>query len=170
MRISNLLAGVLIVGLACCQAACESSAPGLVPAAESGPAGSRTAAHVKRVVDGDTVIVVIEGHEETLRLIGINTPETAKSPQGAQPGGEEASAFSRDRLTGRDVELEFDMEKRDPYGRLLAYLWLDGQFFNETLVREGLAEARTYPPNTARQEILDQAEREARSERLGIWQ
>lgn len=162
--------GILALMMTCNLAACQMGQTGSDGLVSSEMSDGLVEARVERVVDGDTMIVSIDGREETLRLIGINTPETWKSPQGAQPWGDEASAFSRERLSGRTVQLEYDVEQRDQYQRLLAYMWLDGQLFNEILVREGWAEARSYPPNIAHQEQLDQAERSARAENRGLWQ
>jgi endonuclease YncB( thermonuclease family) len=103
-------------------------------------------ATVTRVVDGDTVEISppVEGLS-TVRLIGVDTPETHG---GTQPYGPEASDFTREYLQGAEVALELDVEKIDPYGRLLAYVYLpDGQMFNETLVEEGYAQVATFPPN-----------------------
>jgi micrococcal nuclease len=102
-------------------------------------------ARVLSVVDGDTVRLEIAerpaGIEEleTVRLIGVDTPETKAPGKPVQRGGPEASAFVERRLLGRDVLLAFDRELRDRYGRLLAYVWLtDGTCFNALLVAEGV--------------------------------
>jgi len=80
---------------------------------------------VARVVDGDTVRVVINGQEEAIRLIGVDTPETVHPTRGEEPYGREASDFTKGLLEGRSVYLEFDVEERDRFGRLLAYLYID---------------------------------------------
>ena len=100
---------------------------------------------VTRVVDGDTIEVspLIDGNSY-VRLIGLDTPETYS---GEEPCGPEASEFTASRLEGKQVQLELDEDKFDQYDRLLAYIWLDGKMFNETLVREGYASVATYPPN-----------------------
>jgi micrococcal nuclease len=104
-----------------------------------------TTVTVTRVVDGDTIEVspLIDGTSD-VRLIGVDTPETYS---GEEPCGPEASEFTASRLEGERVRLEFDEDKFDPYDRLLAYVWLDGKMFNETLVKEGYASVSTFPPN-----------------------
>jgi micrococcal nuclease len=101
------------------------------------------------VVDGDTIEIspAVDGNHE-VRLIGMDTPETKDPSEEVEPLGPEASAFATDSLTGRSVGLEFDVEREDQYGRLLAYVYLGGEMFNEALVEEGLAQAYPYEPNT----------------------
>jgi micrococcal nuclease len=125
-------------------------------------------ATVTRVVDGDTVEISppVEGLS-TVRLIGVDTPETHG---GTQPYGPEASDFTREYLQGAEVALELDVEKIDPYGRLLAYVYLpDGQMFNETLVEEGYAQVATFPPNVKYVDRFLEAQREARAANRGLW-
>jgi micrococcal nuclease len=123
---------------------------------------------VSRVVDGDTIEVSpLVGGIADVRLIGMDTPETYG---GTEPYGEEASAFTTQRLEGRKVALEFDVERIDPYGRVLAYVWLpDGKMFNEVLVREGYAQVATFPPNVKYVERFVAAQRQARAEGAGLW-
>lgn len=129
-------------------------------------------ATVVRVVDGDTVVVDIDGHDETVRLIGIDTPETVKPNSPVECFGPEASAFTKHLLPeGTLVRLERDVEARDDYGRLLAYLYLagDGTFVNLLLARQGYAALLTFPPNVAHvDEFVDAAEA-ARVDGLGLW-
>lgn len=106
-----------------------------------------TVVTVTNVVDGDTVDIdpTIDGVGR-VRFIGVDTPEVSGRQE---PGGPEASAFTTEQLEGEQVALEFDEERLDRFGRLLAYVWLPGgELFNETLVREGYAEVATFPPNT----------------------
>jgi micrococcal nuclease len=100
---------------------------------------------VTRVVDGDTIEVApaIDGIED-VRLIGVDTPETYG---GEEPCGPEASTFTTSRLEGRQVRLELDEDRVDPYNRILAYVYVDGAMFNEVLVQEGYASVFTFPPN-----------------------
>jgi micrococcal nuclease len=123
---------------------------------------------VSRVVDGDTIEVSpAVGGIPDVRLIGMDTPETYS---GTEPYGEEASAFTTQRLEGRQVALEFDVERIDPYGRVLAYVWLpDGKMFNEVLVREGYAQVATFPPNVKYTDRFLAAQRQARAEGAGLW-
>ena len=132
-----------------------------------GGPGSGNEATVYRVADGDTVSVQprIDG-EDSVRLIGVDAPEVGEG----QPYAAEAASFARDRLRGRRVRLEFDAEKRDDYGRVLAYAYLpDGSMFNETLLREGLAQVATFPPNTRHLNRFEEAQQEAREAGRGIW-
>jgi micrococcal nuclease len=123
---------------------------------------------VTRVVDGDTIDIStsVEGRSR-VRLIGVDTPEVHF---GTQPYGPEASAFARRELEGEEVGLELDVQNIDPYGRLLAYVYLpDGQMLNETLVEEGYAQVATFPPNVKYQDRFLQAQREAREANRGLW-
>jgi len=117
-------------------------------------------ARVVRVIDGDTIEARIGGRDEDVRLIGVDTPETVKPDTPVQCFGERASHFTKRRLTGRRVRLVFGVERRDVYGRLLAYVYLaqgtfDGSqhaqthqwLFNAVLARRGLARPLTIPPN-----------------------
>lgn len=132
--------------------------------------GERTAARVERVVDGDTVICEMNGERTRVRMIGVNTPESVKPDSPVEYYGEEASAFTKAALEGRTVELEYDQERLDQYGRTLAYLYVDGELFNERLLREGYARLMFYEPNTKYKERFQQSERCARERGLGIWQ
>ncbi|MGB3683726.1 MAG: thermonuclease family protein [Rubrobacteraceae bacterium] len=126
---------------------------------------------VTRVTDGDTVEVrpSIDGTED-VRLIGVDTPETAGSPRGAQPYGEAASRFAQERLEGGRATLRFDVEKKDRYGRLLAYLYPpEGGMFNEMLLEEGYAQVATFPPNVRHLGSFETAQRSAREAGRGIW-
>jgi micrococcal nuclease len=104
-------------------------------------------ATVTRVVDGDTIEARIGGEVEDVRLIGVDTPETVKPGTPVQCFGPRASHFTKEHLEGHAVRLVFGVERRDVYGRLLAYLYLGGRFFNPILVQRGLARALTIPPN-----------------------
>src|SRR6056297_2690209 len=81
-------------------------------------------ATVTRVVDGDTLKVMIEGKEETIRLCGVDTPESVHPSKPVEPGALEASEFTK-QLTGKQIILTYDADKRDFFGRLLAYVWLE---------------------------------------------
>jgi micrococcal nuclease len=134
----------------------------------AGQSGHDATATVKRVVDGDTVEISpsVEGLS-TVRLIGVDTQETHG---GTQPDGPEASDFTRQHLEGKEVSLELDVEKVDPYGRLLAYVYLPNrEMFNETLAEERYAQVATFPPNVKYQERFLKAQREARAANRGLW-
>jgi micrococcal nuclease len=142
-------------------------------ATDAGRGDQRAAdATVVRVVDGDTLVVASEGEEERVRLIGIDTPESVKPGTPVECFGKEASAHLTDLLPeGTPVRLERDVEARDRYERLLAYVYRaeDDLFVNRTMVAEGYAQPATYPPNVAHTEELVAAGRLAREEGLGLW-
>jgi micrococcal nuclease len=105
-----------------------------------------------------------------VRYIGIDTPETAGSPEGAEPFGDEAAARNRGLVEDERVCLEQDASDVDRFDRLLRYVWLeDGRLVNEVLVAEGLADAVRFPPDTKRTETLEAAEARARRAGSGIW-
>lgn len=137
--------------------------------ATSAEGSSRTNATVTRVVDGDTVEVRFRGRPLTVRLIGIDTPESVAPGEPVQCFAIKASDYTTERLDGEDVRLEFDVERIDPFGRTLAYVWLGNELFNETLVREGYAFVTTYPPNVRYVDRFRAAQRSARSESRGVW-
>ncbi|WP_091610784.1 thermonuclease family protein [Marinococcus luteus] len=128
-----------------------------------------TNATVTNVVDGDTIDVDYEGGEERIRLILVDTPETKHPQMGVQPFGPEATEFTTSELDGEDVRLELGVEERDYYDRLLAYVFVDGENFNQQLIEEGLARVSVYPPNTEYLDEFEAAEEEARSAGIGIW-
>lgn len=133
---------------------------------------------VKRVVDGDTLIID-DGADTRVRLIGVDTPETVKPRGRVEPWGKEASDFSKKTLTGKAVFLEFDEEKEDRYGRTLAYIWTEDPrvsdkpreeiLFNYQLLASGYARERAYEPNTKYQALLHKGEIVAMDHVRGIW-
>lgn len=128
------------------------------------------AAKVERVVDGDTFIAAIAGRNERIRLIGVDTPETVDPDRPVQPYGKEASNFAKHMLNGRTVRLVGDVEARDRYGRLLAYVWLpDGTFWNALLAAEGYAQLITIPPDVTYAGLFRRLVDEARSANRGLW-
>ena len=130
------------------------------------------AAAVSRVVDGDTVVVHIAGKNESVRLIGIDTPESVKPGTPVQCFALEASARTKALLpAGTPVRLEGDVEQRDRYGRLLAYVYRlrDDLFVNQTLVAEGFAVPYTFPPNVAHAAQFVSSAAAARLAGLGLW-
>jgi micrococcal nuclease len=128
-----------------------------------------TAAAVTRVVDGDTVEVRIGGRTEDVRLIGIDTPETVKPGTPVQCFGERASHFTKRLLEGRRVRLVFGVERRDVYGRLLAYVHLGRRFVNAMLARRGLARSLTIPPNDRFAPLFRRLELGAARAGRGLW-
>lgn len=123
---------------------------------------------VDRVVDGDTIVLV--DRKEHVRLIGANTPETVKPNWPVEPWGPEASAFTKQFLSGGEVRLEFDGDRRDKYGRLLAYVWVGDRMLNEELIRAGLARAELkYHYSAAMKARFRHAEADAHAARRGLW-
>jgi micrococcal nuclease len=110
--------------------------------------GSGDVGQVVRVVDGDTIIVRIGGREESVRYIGVNTPEIGRGGEADQPCAQDASAANFALVTGQTVRLERDVSERDIYDRLLRYVYVGDVFVNAELVRLGFAEAVSYPPDT----------------------
>jgi micrococcal nuclease len=137
---------------------------------------------VTRVVDGDTVEAVVDGEVEDVRLIGVDTPETVKPDEPVQCFGPQASHFAKRRLEGRRVRLVFGVERRDVYGRLLAYAYLPHptlkssqrpqsrmRLFNAALVRRGLARTLTIPPNDRYAARFKRLELRAARAGRGLW-
>lgn len=130
---------------------------------------------VNRVVDGDTISVDVNGLWETVRLIGIDTPETVDPRKPVQAFGQEASDYTKRTLLGKTVRLEVDQGNghighRDRYGRLLAYVWVGEALFNEAIIREGYAHAYTkYPFREDYMTLFRDAERAARDRLRGLW-
>jgi len=122
---------------------------------------------VARVVDGDTILI---DPAATIRLIGVDTPETVKPEHPVEPWGPEASAFTRQFLAGGSARLTFDRERVDRFGRFLAYVWVDRKLLNEELLRAGLGR---FEPHFHYSEVYKrrfrQAQQQAQRERLGIW-
>ena len=128
---------------------------------------------VRSVVDGDTIRVDLGGRSTTVRLIGIDTPELGNRHDrsvGAQPFAHEATDFTRRKLNGQRVRLEYEPSDRvDKYGRTLAYVFLDdGTFLNRELVRSGLAHLYTHSAFRYRKQFRADEE-EARLARRGLW-
>ena len=127
-------------------------------------------ATVVRVVDGDTIRVRVRGKVHTVRLIGVDTPETVHPTKAVQHFGAEASAYTRAALEAKTVTLEADPtgDTRDRYGRLLRYVHLDGQNFNARLIREGYGHAvRRFRYSLKAQFI--RLEDSARKAGRGLW-
>jgi micrococcal nuclease len=135
---------------------------------------------VKRVVDGDTLLLETG---DRVRLIGIDTPEmhesnklyrdaqrTGSDTATIQKMGRRAYEFTRNLAEGKRVSLEFDVEKRDRYKRLLAYVYLkDGRFLNAEIVKEGYASLMTIPPNVKYADLFLRLYQEARQSSRGLW-
>jgi micrococcal nuclease len=144
-------------------AGCTRPAPGPVDD------GSAT---VVRILDGDTAIMAIDGAEESVRFLGIDTPEIAHPDQPEECFGPEAASRTSELIPpGTEVHLERDLEARDRYDRLLAYVHrsADDLFVNEALVREGYADTLVFEPNTAHAADLAGARADARDAGRGLW-
>ena len=128
--------------------------------------GNMTFVKVKKVVDGDTFQTE---DNKTVRMIGIDTPETVDPRKPVQCYGKEASAKTKALIENQTVGLIKDISETDKYGRLLRYVYKDKVFINEFLVQEGFARASSYPPDIAEQEAFHQAEQEAREQGKGLW-
>ncbi|MDU0153641.1 thermonuclease family protein [Bacillus cabrialesii] len=124
-----------------------------------------------RAVDGDTIKVSYNGNVDTVRYLLIDTPETKKPNSCVQPYGEDASKRNKELVNSGKLQLKFDKgDRRDKYGRLLAYVYVDGKSVQETLLKEGFARvAYVYEPNTKYIDQFKKDEQEAKSEKLSIW-
>ncbi|MCY8997785.1 thermonuclease family protein [Bacillus inaquosorum] len=124
-----------------------------------------------RAVDGDTIKVKYNGNVDTVRYLLVDTPESKKPDSCVQPYGEDASKRNKELVSDGKLQLEFDKgDHRDKYGRLLAYVYVDGKSVQETLLKEGLARvAYVYEPNTKYIDQFRKDEQEAKSEKLSIW-
>jgi micrococcal nuclease len=133
-------------------------------------AGTTYPGTVVSTVDGDTIVVQFaDGRQETVRLLGVDTPETHHPTKPVECFGPEASAYTQARLLGRRVTLERDAEARDLYGRFLAYVTVDGARFNDELLRLGYARLLVIPPNGAHGRVMLAAELDAQHARRGMW-
>lgn len=145
------------------------------------PTGPTDVGRVLRITDGDTIRVLIDGEEERVRYIGIDTPERAGPDVLVEPYADEATLANTKLVGGKEVVLERDVSETDRFDRLLRYVWLSPDLDNATteddswrlvnleLVRAGLAEAVRYPPDVAYTAILEAAESDARAAGRGMW-
>jgi len=125
---------------------------------------------VTRVIDGDTIEVDIDGMSYKVRYIGIDTPELDDKRAEYCALAQEATRCNRQLVEGETVRLEKDISETDKYGRLLRYVYVDDILVNAELVRQGLAWAKTYEPDTKYQDYLEELETEAKQDKIGIWQ
>jgi len=137
----------------------------LITTAKNSPA--QTWHTVKWVNDGDTIVLT---NGERVRYIGINSPEIDHDKQRAQPYGYAAKTFNKQMILNRKIRLEFDRERHDRYGRVLAYIFLpDGIFLNEYMLREGYAFFLFHKPNIRYSRRLLNAQQEAMKAGKGLW-
>ena len=135
-------------------------------------AGGRVLGTVTHVSDGDTITVSIGDTHESIRLIGVDTPETQHPTKPVQCWGPEATQHTKSLLPiGTHVAIVRDVEARDRYSRLLAYIYRtsDNLFVNEELVRSGSARPYPFPPNTTYESDFAAAAHAAQQQRLGLW-
>lgn len=194
---TGFIALILILGIASCGGASEgdrqpspsasaaavasatprpSPSPTVAPSSSAASQSARTDAQVVEVVDGDTLKVSIDGGTtQTVRIIGVDTPETKDPRQPVMCFGAEATAKTKELvdLAGGHVQLEKDVSDTDRYDRLLRYVWLihpDGtRMLNEELVKGGYAQVSTYPPDVKYQEQFLATQRQARESGAGLW-
>jgi micrococcal nuclease len=145
----------------------EGSGDGGIAADEGSRRGIVVA--VADIVDGDTIEVLIDGTEEDVRYIGVDTPESVKPGAAVECFGPEASDFNERLVGGERVRLEFGPERRDDYGRLLAYVYVGDRFVNADLVRRGYATTLTIAPNDQFAPLLNRLEQEAGNAGRGLW-
>jgi micrococcal nuclease len=165
MRTGILAALIAAIGVAGCGGSDEAPTP----------TAHSVEARVVRVVDGDTIVASVEGADQDVRYIGVDTPETVKPGTPVQCFGKRASAENHRLVEGRTVRLVFDRERRDVYGRLLAYVYTTGSrdhgsgFVNAELVRDGYARTLSIAPNTAHAPLFDHLAAHAGERGRGLW-
>lgn len=143
------------------------------PSPAFAPTGVTEVATLIRVVDGDTIRVSLDGEDTPVRYIGIDTPEPDDADPAQQALADAATAANAALLKGQDLILERDVSDTDRFGRLLRYVWIVGDggltLVNLELVRQGLALASSYPPDTAYDDVFAEAQEAAQSRALGFW-
>ncbi len=156
----------------------------MVAVITTGSAQTTDTATVVKVIDGDTIKVRYQGQDVSVRLIGIDTPESRANKKANKDAmrsgqdvntitamGKQATAYAKSMVHPGDIiSIEFDVQKRDKYGRLLGYVYLsDGRMLNEEIIRAGYASAMTIPPNVKHQTRFLNAYKDARENRRGLW-
>jgi micrococcal nuclease len=165
MRRALVLLAVSVAALA------VAFAPGRGGAGGADAGAGAVVVPIVRVVDGDTVRVRLDGRSEPVRYIGIDTPESQKPDTPVQCFARRAEAENARLVTRERVRLVFDVERRDRFGRLLAYVYRvrDGVFVNAALVRGGFARTLTIPPNVRFAERFAALAADARRAGRGLW-
>ncbi len=167
-----LIAAALALTLAACSQSDFTPAPAQPYPGLSMPAEAQGPFAVTRVVDGDTVRVLIDGQDTPVRLIGIDTPETVAPNRPVECAGPEASVYAEQLMAGDRVYLELDPTQGtyDRYNRVLAYVWLeDDVMVNLALLQTGLAEEYTYNDVYKYQQLFQEVEEQAQDDLLGQW-
>nr|WP_233711615.1 thermonuclease family protein [Lederbergia citrisecunda] len=134
---------------------------------------NRVQVTLAKPIDGDTIAVMYNGSEQKVRFLLVDSPETSHPRLGEQPFGQEAKEFTSSLVeNAKKIELEFDIGPNlDKYGRLLAYVYVDGKMIQEELLKKGLARvAYIYPPNTRYVDQFDAIQKKAQKEEVGIWE
>lgn len=125
---------------------------------------------VIKVVDGDTIKIIYNGKEESIRLIGIDTPESVHPDAEKNTElGKVASEYTKSQLEGKEITLELDIQERDKYGRILAYAYINDEMFNKILLKEGYAQLMTISPNVKYADEFVALQKQARESQKGIW-
>jgi len=123
-------------------------------------------ATVSAVIDGDTIELT---DKRWVRYIGIDTPETKHPNKGVECFGKESTQKNKDLVEGNTITMQRDVSETDKYKRLLRYVWVNDQFVNELLVREGYALQSTFPPDVRFAELFKEAAEDARINKRGLW-
>jgi micrococcal nuclease len=130
---------------------------------QSTTSNTRQKTKVTKVIDGDTI--EIEGGFK-VRYIGIDTPEISGK---VEYFGKEAASKNRELVENKEIELEKDVSETDKYGRLLRYVFVNGEMINERLVRDGFAKVSTFPPDVKFKDLFLEAQEFARNNKVGLW-
>ena len=167
--VPGVLVLALLLGAACSDV---SSSPTPSPQPSSAPAdqGPISSASVVRVLDGTTIEVEIEGKVYLVRYLGIEALADGASDGGTQSLEERARRFNAARVAGRQVELETDGVDTDPSGRLLRYVYVDGEMVNMALVTNGFATVSTFPADFKHRHSFAIEEERAKQGRAGFWE
>ena len=162
---------LLLVVLALVAAAGGAGAGGVLDGGDDAAPGAADVGRVVKVIDGDTIHVQVGSVREKVRYIGVDTPETKDPRKPVQCFGQRASDFNAELVGDERVRLVRDVEERDRYGRLLAYVHRvrDGLFVNAELVRLGYAQPLTIAPNVRHAERFGSLARDARGAGRGLW-
>ena len=168
---ADLPRGIVIVLLLVLAAGAGAGSSGLGGVFDGGGATAAGEGRVVKVVDGDTIHVLVGGRREKVRYLGVDTPETKHPTKGVQCYGKVASAFNERLVGGERVRLVRDVEERDRYGRLLAYVHRvrDGLFVNAELARLGYAQPLSIAPDVRHAARFAALAREARAAGRGLW-
>ncbi|HEY84459.1 MAG TPA: hypothetical protein G4N96_05015 [Chloroflexi bacterium] len=158
---------LLAIGLLGCTLAPTENAPASRPT--SAPTGAFETATVIKVVDGDTIEVLLKGKQYRVRYVLVNTPETHHPTKGVEPFGPEATEANRRLVAGKTLRLEKDVSETDQYGRLLRYVYVDDLLVNEELLRLGMAQVSTFPPDVKYVDRFLAAQRAAQEAGVGMW-